>query len=78
MSQGLDQTSRQGHPYLFLTDRPEPPPLAPGWVVEPAHLQESSQAEQRGDRWVRLRRLLRTEATAWGDLRECEPEVVTG
>jgi hypothetical protein len=47
-----------GHSYLVLTERPELPPVVAGWFIEPARLDEGFQLDQRGDRWVRLVRIL--------------------
>ncbi len=77
MTQGIDQTLK-GHSFLVLSEHLEPPKVAQGWIVEPAHLEKNFQLEQRGSRWVRLRSLLHTEKTQWGDVQECEFEVVKG
>lgn len=70
-------TGKSGHCYLVVGRSVEPPALAQGWIAEPAHIDESFQVEQRGTRWVRLRRILHGADTP-GGLKECEFEVVKG
>jgi len=50
-----------GHTYLILTDAAVPPAVAAGWLVEGAWLSQEFELDQRGDRSVRLIRVLNTE-----------------
>jgi hypothetical protein len=61
--------------YLVVTGSPEPPKVVQGWEIAAARLDESFQIDQRGDRWVRLVRIISTTETPWGTLRECEFQV---
>ena len=61
--------------YLVVTGSPEPPRVVSGWNVAAARLDDSFQIDQRGDRWVRLVRIVDTPQTSWGALQECEFQV---
>ncbi len=64
-----------GGAYLVLTEKDEKPAVNTGWDVEPARLREDFQMEQRGDRWVRLGRILGTRPVDGRELQEVELEV---
>lgn len=64
-----------GGAYLVLTEKDEKPPLNDGWDIEPARLRDGFQMEQRGDRWVRLGRILQTRPVDGRELQEVEMEV---
>lgn len=76
---------RQDHPgllnrsiarsFLVLTTSDDPPPVSPGWFAEPARLEENFQLDQRGDRWVRLVRIIQSRETPLGTVQECEFQV---
>jgi hypothetical protein len=72
----LDQTD--GHTYLVVTTGDHRPMVAAGWYVEPAHIKEEFQLDQRGDRWVRLARFIGQVHVDGGSLHECEFEVDRG
>jgi len=72
------QNATEGHSYLVVTADHERPQVVTGWFVEPAHLDDSFQLDQRGDRWVRLARFLGDVQVAGGSVRECEFEVDRG
>jgi hypothetical protein len=61
--------------YLVVTEQPEAPEVAAGWDVAAAHLDDSFQIDQRGDRWVRLVRIVGHADTPWGKVQECEFQV---
>jgi hypothetical protein len=69
------QNATDGHSYLVLTEALEPPPVTPGWFVEEARLDDSFQLDQRGDRWVRLVRVISTAATRWGPVKHGDFQV---
>jgi hypothetical protein len=64
-----------GHSYLVLTQALHPPAVTAGWFVEEARLDDSFQLDQRGDRWVRLVRVVQTAETPWGPVKDCEFQV---
>lgn len=64
-----------GGAYLVLTTKDEKPELNTGWDIEPARLQEDFQMDQRGDRWVRLDRVIQTRDLNGRELQEVEMEV---
>ncbi|CAN5611847.1 hypothetical protein BH23PLA1_BH23PLA1_27450 [soil metagenome] len=65
-----------GTDFVVVTERSEPPEVNAGWDVEPAQLQDNFQMEQKGDRWVRLQRVLQKhEGTGGKSLLHCEFEV---
>ena len=67
-----------GHTYLILTEGPEPPAVAAGWSVEEARLSREFELDQRGDRSVRLIRVLDAAETEWGPVKNCEFQVDRG
>lgn len=66
---------RPGGGYLILTENPEPPPVVEGWDVEPARLRDDFEMGQRGDRWVRMIRIVGTRSVGGRELQEVELEV---
>jgi hypothetical protein len=64
-----------GGAYLVLTETDDRPPVNDGWDVEPARLDENFNMEQRGDRWVRLGRVLGSRHVDGRELLEVEMEV---
>jgi len=64
-----------GNAFLVLTEAPEPPKVVAGWGIEAARLDDSFQLDQRGDRWVRLVRVVQSTQTPWGPIQECEFQV---
>jgi hypothetical protein len=65
-----------GTDFVVLTEKAEPPEVNAGWDVEPAQLSENFQMEQKGDRWVRLLRVLqRQEGVEGKPLLQAEFEV---
>lgn len=75
-SEMLNQVERRA--YLVLSDAPIPPDLKSGWFVEPARLESSFEIDQRGDRSVRLIRVIRSVETPSGPVQECEFQVDRG
>jgi len=67
-----------GHTYLVLTEAPEPPAVTSGWFVEEARLSQDFELDQRGDRSVRLIRVLNTTETEWGPIKHCEFQIDRG
>ena len=67
-----------GHTYLILTEAPEPPSVTAGWSVEEARLSQDFELDQRGNRSVRLIRVLNTAQTDWGPVKHCEFQVERG
>jgi len=67
-----------GHTYLILTESTEPPAVAAGWSVEGARLSPEFELDQRGDRSVRLIRVLNTAETERGPAKQCEFQVDRG
>jgi len=61
--------------YLVVTQHPEAPKVVSGWNVAVAHLDESFQVDQRGDRSIRLVRFIGQTHTPLGDVHECEFQV---
>jgi hypothetical protein len=64
-----------GGAYLVLTEADRRPEVNAGWDVEPARLQPGFNMEQRGDRWVRLGRVLDRRPADGRELLEVEMEV---
>jgi hypothetical protein len=75
---GLHNDHRNGNTYLAITEASDPPPVASGWFVSPARLDESFQLDQRGGRWVHFIRLANTIETGSGTLLDCEFQVDRG
>ena len=69
------RNSTDGNSYLVLTEHLEPPRVAAGWFVEEARLDDSFQIDQRGDRWVRLVRIISSATTPWGPVKHCDFQV---
>jgi hypothetical protein len=67
-----------GHTYLILTEAATPPAVTVGWSVEGARLSEDFELDQRGDRSVRLIRVLNTAETERGPVKQCEFQVDRG
>jgi len=67
-----------GHTYLILTEALEAPTVAAGWSVEGARLSEEFELDQRGERSVRLVRVLDTVETPQGPVKRCEFQVDRG
>jgi hypothetical protein len=67
-----------GHTYLILTEAPDAPAVAAGWSVEGARLSREFELDQRGDRSVRLIRILNEVETGWGPVKHCEFQVDRG
>src|SRR4051794_36097510 len=67
-----------GHTYLILTEAAEPPTVTAGWSIEGARLSQEFELAQRGDRSVRLIRVLNTAQTEWGPVEHCEFQVDRG
>lgn len=65
----------EGHSYLVLTEALEPPRVTAGWAVEAARLTDDFQLDQRGDRWVRLVRIIGSIDTIYGLVPDCEFQV---
>jgi hypothetical protein len=72
------QNYPDGRTYLVLTESAEPPRLAAGWAAEAARLSDNFELDQRGDRSVRLIRVIGADETAWGPVEECEFQVDRG
>jgi len=68
----------EGHTYLILTESPEPPAVAAGWSVQEARISHDFELDQRGDRSVRLIRLLNAVETKWGPIKQFEFQVDRG
>ena len=64
-----------GHSYLVLTEQADPPEVVAGWSVEAARLRDDFEIDQRGDRWVRLVRVVDAYQTPWGPLQDCEFQI---
>jgi hypothetical protein len=64
-----------GRSYLALTETLDPPQIGPGWIVEPARLDDGFRIEQRGARWVRLTRVLGRRESMLGTIQDCEFEI---
>lgn len=69
----LNNPERTGQ--LVVTEAAEPPRVNAGWDVEAARLTPDFQVDQRGDRWLRLVRIVREVETRWGPLAYCEFQV---
>jgi len=69
------RNDHDGHSFLVLTEGLEPPEVTAGWMVEPARLDESFQIDQRGDRWLRLVRIINAGETRWGPVQDCEFQI---
>jgi len=69
------RNAHDGHTYLVLTERLEPPPVTAGWLVEVARLDEDFQLDQRGGRWVHLVRVVATAETPEGPVQDCEFQI---
>jgi hypothetical protein len=69
------QNDHDGHSYLVLTDHLAPPEVTAGWFVEAARLREDFELEQRGDRWLRLVRIVHAADSEWGPVQDCEFQV---
>ena len=67
-----------GQTYLALTEAPDPPGVADGWFAEAARLSDDFELDQRGDRSVRLLRVIGADETEWGPVEECELQVDRG
>lgn len=75
-SELLNQIERRA--YLVLTEAPVAPTLKSGWFAEPARLEDPFEIDQRGDRTVRLLRVIRSVETPSGPIQECEFQVDRG
>lgn len=64
-----------GGAYLILTEKADRPEVNAGWDVEPARLRDDFNMEQRGDRWVRLTRVVGRREAEGGELMEVELQV---
>jgi len=64
--------------YLVVSESPVAPDLESGWFTEPARLDDSFEIDQRGDRTVRLIRVIRSVETPLGPVQECEFQVDRG
>jgi len=74
---GISQHT-DGHTYLIVTEAPRPPAVVAGWSIEGARLSEDFELDQRGDRSVRLIRVLGAVETGWGPVKHCEFQVDRG
>ena len=68
----------EGRAYLVLTDGPEPPAVSGGWFAEVARLEDDFEIDQRGDRSLRLIRVVNTVQTPSGPVQDCEFQVDRG
>jgi len=68
----------EGHSFLVLTESLTPPPIVAGWSVEVARIAQDFELDQRGNRSVRLIRILGTMETDRGTIKECEFQVDRG
>lgn len=72
--EGLENRS-PGTAFLVLTETRNPPQLNAGWDCEPAVLHPDFQLEQKGDRWVRLARVVTAPPEGGKALGEYEFEI---
>jgi hypothetical protein len=72
---GIHNDHRNGNTYLAVSTTSDPPPVAPGWFVAPARLDESFQLDQRGTRWVHLVRIAESKPTESGTVLDCEFQI---
>jgi hypothetical protein len=72
---GILNDHRIGNTYLAITASTDAPPVAAGWFVAPAKLNETFELDQRGDRWVHLARIANTIEADAGPLLDCEFQV---
>lgn len=75
-SELINQTERRA--YLVLTETPVAPDVKSGWFTDPARLEDPFEIEQRGDRTVRLIRIIRSVETPSGPVQECEFQIDRG
>ncbi|HEY2157124.1 MAG TPA: hypothetical protein VGH33_15965, partial [Isosphaeraceae bacterium] len=64
-----------GHTYLAVTSQADPPPVAAGWFVELARIDEEFELDQAGGRWVHVVRIINTIETEQGPLIDCEFQI---
>lgn len=75
-SELINQVERRA--YLVLTEAPVAPDVKSGWFADPARLEDPFEIDQRGDRSVRLIRVIRSVETPSGPVQECEFQIDRG